>query len=255
MKKINFLSIALLSFFIQLSAADIDQLISDFSGNEWQKVLEAKSSLENMQEEAIPKIIELLDQDKTVKLTKTGDLIYPGASKFYGHGMMVEYAIDQLDVRAGWLLEEMTFMSFGFGLIHDLDENLITNIKQNFREYLSQKLLNELEKMETEEIREKIKEMAIDKAQKWWKEEFEDWNRLDGVIDALNSDNSRRQVLALKYLKSGTSPCSGLSIETYLDELKSRISYLSKSKVSRISEYSIFILNDSDFGFIRIKSN
>jgi hypothetical protein len=235
-------------------ATGIDQLMVEFSGSDWQSVYDAKLKLESMQEAALPNIMALLDQGKSNKLTNTSDLIYPGASKFYGHGMIVDYDIDKLDIRAGWLLEEITFQNFGFSVIHDRDENLMINIRQNFKEFLTQKNMDKFDKMSPDELREEMKKMAIKKAKDWWANESTDWKRLSGIIDALHSDDIRRQILALKYLKSGESPCNGLSIEAYLDELKGRITYLSKSKINRISEYSIYIINDSDFEFIRIKN-
>lgn len=254
MKK-YFIIILLVGFNILcINAIDIDQLISDFSGDDWPTVLKSKYELENMQEIALPQIMELLNQNKEVKLINTNDLIYPGASRFYGHGMMVDYDIDNISIRTGWLLEEITFQNFGFSTIHDRDENLITHIKIDFKEFLSTSYLSKLEKMTPDELREEMRKMAVKKAENWWLNESTDWKRLHGIIDALHSDDSRRQILALQYLKSGESSCKGLTIETYLDELKGRIKYLSKSKIKRISEQAIFILSDNDFEFIRIKT-
>ena len=213
---------------------DVDKLIADFSGDDWPTVLKAKEELENLQEVALSQIIELLDNDKTVKLTNTGDLIYPGAARFYGHGMIVDYDIDQLSIRCGWLLEEITFQNFGFSSIHDREENLMNNVKQSFKEFLNPTTLSKLESLKPVELRNEMKNMAIKKAKEWWMNESNDWTRLKGIIDALHSNDSRRQIIALQYLKSGESRCKGLTIESYLDELKSRITYLSKSKINRI---------------------
>lgn len=51
---------------------------------------------------------------EVVPLTDTMDLIYPGAKTFYGHGYIVNYDLDSLAVRAGWVLESITFQDFGF---------------------------------------------------------------------------------------------------------------------------------------------
>ena len=254
MKKVILAMIIIFSNVVGSYAIDVDKLIRDFSGNDWQTILNAKKELENLEEIALPQIVELLDQDKLVKIQNTGDLIYPGAEKFYGHGIIVDYDIDNLAIRGGWLLEEITFQNFGFSTIHDRDENLMSNIKINFKDFLNEGYLKKLKNMTPDQLRVEMKKMAIKKAKDWWLNESTDWNRLQGIIDALHSDDSRRQILALQYLKSGESKCKGLTIEAYLDELKGRITYLSKSKIKRISEQSIFILNDSDFEFIRIKN-
>lgn len=254
MKKIIIISLFIFSYTVSTYAIDITKLLSDFSGNDWPTVLNAKEELESLEEIALQQIMELLDVDRVVKLMNTGDLIFPGAEKFYGHGMIVNYDIDQLTIRAGWLLEEITFQNFGFSEIHDRDVNLLNNIKSTFKEFLNEAYLKKLEKMSPDDLRLEMKKMAVKKAKNWWLKESTDWNRFQGIIDALHSDDNRRQILALQYLRSGESKCKGLTIETYLDEIKSRITILSKSKITRISEQARFILNDTDFDFIRIKN-
>ena len=255
MKKYS-LTLFLCALFVHFTyTKDVQQLVKDFSGNNWEDVLNAKYELEDYEAKALKDIIVLLDEDKTIKLTNTGDLIYPGAAKFYGHGMIVDYDIDNLIIRAGWLLEEITFENFGFSTIHERDENLDNLIMQNFKDFLTPAYKDKIEKMTADEKRIEMKKMAVKKAKDWYMNESDGWKRLTGIVDALYSDDARRQILALQYLRYDNTKCAGLSIETYLDELKSRIVYLSKSKITRISEQAIYILNDTDFEFIRIKSS
>ena len=110
----------------------IDQAIKNFESNDWVLVSEARTTLEEAGMDALPSLFSLLREDKIVKLTNTGDLIYPGAVKFYGHGEIIDYDIDQLPVRAGWLIEKIAFQNFGFSYIHDLEKNLPDHIKSHF---------------------------------------------------------------------------------------------------------------------------
>ena len=66
----------------------IENLISDFISTDWGKVYKAKDSLLNIGKPSIPYLIKLLDNPKDFrKLENTADLIYPGATEFYGHGL------------------------------------------------------------------------------------------------------------------------------------------------------------------------
>ena len=96
--------------------------------------------------------------------------------------------------------------------------------------------------------------LAIKKAKSWWKTQTQDWNRMQGIIEALHSSDTKRQLFALQYLRNGTTKCNGLTIETYIDQIKERISMLSKSDIKRVAEQAKFILNDTDFEFIKSKS-
>src|SRR5262245_27636996 len=92
----------------------IDELFRDLVASDWQRVEYAKLHLVSRQKEPIPRLIALMSDDARVPLTETGDLIYPGAKEFYGHGFIVDYDLDVLAVRAGWVLEDLTFQDFGF---------------------------------------------------------------------------------------------------------------------------------------------
>ena len=92
----------------------LDSLFASFKQSSFGRVNTAKRVLENCQKEIITHLIDLLEDTSFVKLTGTADLIYPGAAKFYGHGPIINYDIDWISVRAGWLLEDLTFMDFGY---------------------------------------------------------------------------------------------------------------------------------------------
>ena len=92
----------------------VDKDLGAFVRPAWGDVLGAKTRLEAVEAAAIPALIDLAFREDRVPLEDTGDLIYPGARFFYGHGELVDYELDILAARAGWLLEDLTFQDFGF---------------------------------------------------------------------------------------------------------------------------------------------
>lgn len=230
-------------------------VIEEFSGTKWEEVSKARLQLENMQSEAIPLLMEMLDLKVEAELVETGDLIYPGAKKFYGHGEIIEYDIDKLYIRAGWILEKITFHNFGFSYIHDRDEMLMDHLKKNFAPYLTGNYdADKLEKAGYIEQRLAISELAVIKAKEWAEDNYHDkWNRLDALKEALESKDEVRQVSALQYLRNSTAACKGLSVEAFNKHIKPAVSELSRHKTRRISEQALFIINDKDYAFIKIK--
>jgi hypothetical protein len=257
MKKINILLFTFLSLGLSLNLraqADIDQLINDFLSDDWQKVTEAKDKLENYEEKAIPKIIVALDNSAIIKLKNTGTLIYPGAEKVYGYGQMVDYDIDKIAVRAGWLLEEISFNNFGFTGVHQPDENLVSFIKLTFPDYYNNSTNRKLlETSSVPEVRKIILQLSIRKAKAWWKDESVGWNRLNALVDALKSFDEKRQVKALFYIRNGDTKCTGLTKDYYIDNISKEIVRLSASDTQRISEHAKLILFDTKFVWLEPK--
>jgi hypothetical protein len=242
----------ILASFIQ--EISIDALLRDFKSNDWPTVLDAKEKLENMEEKSIPDLINMLGVKSFVKLTNTGDLIYPGAEKFYGRGQIIEYDIDDMIVRAGWLLEEITFQNFGFSGVHIQEDRLINFIKINFPGYYNDPgNRKKLDKCSVPEKRRIIKDLSVKEAKEWWDEESGRWNRLDALVDALKSDDEKRQVKALFYLRNGKTKCTGLTEEYYEDNIKSIVLELSKVQTKRVSEHAKLILLDVNYEWLKIK--
>jgi hypothetical protein len=102
----------------------INQLIRDFLSTDWPTVLAAKEKIENLGQAGIPDVIAVMNDCRMHELQNTGDLIFPGAEKYLGHGQIIDYDIDDICVRAGWLLEDLTFRNFGFTGIHLPDDEL-----------------------------------------------------------------------------------------------------------------------------------
>lgn len=257
MRKVQIIFFALLSTSLTLNIlaqADIDQLINDFKSDDWIKVRDTKLKLENLEEKSIPKIITLLDNSTSVKLKNTGTLIYPGAEKVYGHGQIVDYDMDKIAVRAGWLLEEISFNNFGFAGIHLPDENLIGFIKLTFPDYYNNSSNRKLLEASTiADLRLTIKKLSIQKAKAWWKNESSGWNRLDALVSALKSFDEKRQVKALFYIRNGETKCSGLNKDYYIENIAKEIVKLSSSDTQRISEHAKLILFDTKFSWLDLK--
>lgn len=232
----------------------VDELIKDFQSNDWPTVIKAKENLENLEGKSIPELMNLLDSCSINKLQNTGDLIYPGAEKFYGHGQIIDYDIDDMCIRAGWLLEEISFQKFGFDGVHIQEDRLISYIKYNFPDYYNSKdNKDKLEKSTTPEKRSLIKDLSIKKAQDWWKKESKDWNRLNALVDALKSDDEKRQVKALFYIRNGRTQCTGLTKSYYEKNIHGIINELSKVQTKRVSEHAKLILLDMNYEWLKIK--
>jgi hypothetical protein len=232
----------------------VDTLLKEFQSNDWSTVLKAKENLENLEGKAIPELMNLLSSSSFVKLQNTGDLIYPGAEKFYGHGQIIDYSIDDIAIRAGWLLEEITFQRFGFDGVHIQEDRLNNFIKYNFSGYYnSPGNKDKLENISTSEKRNLIKDISIKKAIEWWEKESKNWNRLDALVSALKSDDEKRQVKALFYIRNGRTQCTGLTKSYYKKKIHHIVSELSKVQIKRVSEHAKLILLDTGYEWLKMK--
>lgn len=251
-----FLAVSVLVFIaLKLDAqADVTNLLKDFTSSDWKVVRTAKTELENLESAAIPELLKMLDSPEVVKLTNTGSLIYPGATKFYGYGQMIEYDIDRLAVRAGWLLEDITFMNFGFSGCHLAPEDQINFIKITFPEYYNNS--NNRKKLESSSEKERgeiIFKLSVRNAKEWWAEEGDHWTRLQALVNALRSFDEKRQVKALFYMRNGETKCTGLTKEYYFENIAKEVVRLSSSDTQRVSEHSLNILSDTKLQWLENK--
>ncbi len=166
---------------------------------DWPKVVQAARSLEGRQEHAIPNLLKLMDREEKVKLVHTADLIYPGADKFYGHGLMIDYDLDWLPARAGWVLETITFQDFGF------------------RQARTQAQ----------------RQAAAQKARAWWVKQ-KGWKRGPALVEALRSKSVVRQEQALGYLRYPTGPCRGVDPRYYQDVILPAVRQLSSAQAKSL---------------------
>lgn len=188
---------------------------------DWPTVYRAAEELEALGGEAIPDLLQLMGDDRKVKLTGTADLIYPGADRFYGHGYVVNYDLDWLPVRAGWVLERITFKSFGFREQGDVPRRKLTA-----------------------EERLEARRKASDRARTWWAGQGS-WQRRDALLEALRSTDSEREQLALEYLRFGKTPCAGLDEPFYRQQLRPEIERLSKSGNRAVQAQATHLLKDA----------
>ena len=232
----------------------MQQLVNDFLSADWPTVLSAKEKMENTGEDCIDDLINMMNDCRVNKLQNTGDLIFPGAEKYFGHGQIIDYDIDDICVRAGWLLEDLTFLNFGFSGIHLPDNELEGFISGNFPEYFNNPSnRTHLEELTASGERTLIRKLSIEKAKNWWNSASQGWNRLDALHEALNSQDEKCQVKALFYLRNGRTRCEGLTEKYYRTHLESIIKKLAKVKLGRVSENAKLIMLDSDFDWLSIK--
>lgn len=243
------------SLFAGIYAQDKKQLMEDFVSTDWKKIKAAKTSLENMQGEIMPDLIKLLDKTEKVKLENAGSLIYPGAEKFFGHGQILDYDVDYLTIRAGWLIEELSFNNFGFSGIHLPEDMMINHIKLTFPEYYNNSAnRNKLENASYSALRKIAQEQAVRAVSDWWISENMQFSRLNELVEALKSFDEKRQVKALFYMRNGNTKCDGLTKEYYYEEIAKEIVRLSGSDVKRIAEHAKLILLDSKLEWLDMKT-
>ena len=218
---------------IEKATPELQKHLENFVDSEWGKVYIAKDTLMMIEKDAIPHLIGLMkDEKRFVKLKNTADLIYPGATEYYGHGWFIPYDLDWISIRAGWALEELTFQNFGFIENSITEVDLIQLHKDNYEEYIKTGKQNVNFKRESF----KILSQSIENATNWWIENKDEWTNLKAVKDALYSDDVSRQMDALQHLRYPNYDSKGLTEEYYEKELKPRVEELYLSDDEDIAE-------------------
>jgi hypothetical protein len=232
----------------------LGQLMHDFLSTDWPTVLTAKEKIENLGPAGIEDIIAVMNDCRVHELQNTGDLIFPGAEKYFGHGQIIDYDIDDICVRAGWLLEDLTFMNFGFTGIHLPDAELSDFIVHNFPEYNSIPAnQRQMQELSVTGKRKLIRTLSIERVKSWWKTAAAGWTRLEALEEALNSNDEKCQVKALFYMRNGKTSCRGLNEQFYKSNLEPVIMKLSKVETGRVSENAKLVMLDSDFDWLALK--
>jgi hypothetical protein len=204
----------------------IRSLFAVFRQNHYIHGEKAKGELESFQGEIIPQLLALLNDSSFERMDNTLDLLYPGAGVVNAwHGGRLDYAIDYAAVRAGWLLEDLTFQNFGYTTfevpaqsysLSDLLGNILGCVD---RPKSKESLLRE----DTVWMRAKQREQRNQFAQtarEWWQNTPKPWRRTEAIKEALQSDDVRRQNAALNYLWEGKTKCDGLTPVVYEAEIK-----------------------------------
>jgi hypothetical protein len=223
-----------------------------FASPSWHRVGQAKGKLESRQAAAIPALIEMAFREDRVALQDTFDLIYPGATKFYGHGYIVDYDLDRLSARAGWLLEEVTFQDFGFAASLISKQQLLEQTLKGKRDVPFSEVVPTTGKPSG--AKPSGTRAAAERARKWWQANSKTWNRFDALKEALRSDNSARQVKALGWLRYGTTACESLSPARYQKELRPLVEIVARKGSPAAREQAKYLLDDSENFWWRYKT-
>ncbi len=215
----------------------------------YEKIYPSKMKLENYQKDIISQLIELLNDTSFVKLTGTADLIYPGAKKFYGHGHFIPYDMDWISVRAGWLLEDLTFMDFGYKTSGVNDTTLFKLMKENYNEYLKKGTYDlEWKNKPTREKLIEFRKILAQKAKGWWQTNQTNWTRLSAIKDALQSDDENRLGEVLQFLRYGETKCDNLDSNVYLSDIKLLVVSLKQTKHQSMKEQvDLLLIENLDY--------
>ena len=222
-------------------ALSVDTLIADLRSAEWGKVHEAANRLVSLEGEAVPALLPLLDSHDVVQLINTADLIYPGAETFYGHGYVVDYALDSLAVRAGWVLESMTFQDFGFRSGTITEDKLFQATRAHPGDM-------PLERAAGPQPKPEPIAAAAERARQWWARSGQGWTRYKGLLAALDGDDVRQQADALIWLRSGVTDCAGLDERVYGSQVKPRVRKLAASPDATVKSQAEYLLKEGPFG-------
>ena len=218
---------------------DYPELIADFTSSEWGKVYKAKDSLLNIGKSVIPDLIKLMNNPKTFnKLENTADLIYPGATAFYGHGWLIDYDLDWVAIRAGWAMENLTSQHFGFTENVITEKELMDLHKKDYAKYIESGIHN------VNFERQKFKELdvIIKKATDWWNNNQDDWTPLSGLKEAIFSDDINRQLDAIQQMRFTRFKIRGYNQEWFDREIKARIIELNKSNDEELKLQTGYLL-------------
>ena len=176
------------------AARMVPSIIDLLKSSDCWTVQRAKFLLIAYDRKAVPALIRLLDGRQRVKLRDTADFWYIDGGESVGHGIYAPYRLDLIAVRAGWVLEELTFCDFGFSEPWRDDQADDTEIESNLH-------------------------AAKENVSKWCGR-FDEWNRLCGLRDALRSHSKTRQLAALQWLRRREPPIDGFD-DSYMErELK-----------------------------------
>ena len=201
-------------------ASALEQRLLAFTDADFDSVYRAYLELQADPDRAIPALVSLLDRTDRVPLRNTADLIYPGATRFYGHGWAVNYDIDWIADRAGWVLEELAFQDFGYA--------------------------GEWRSIAVDEPAAHARHRAAGaRARAWW-EAGVAVRRWDALLAALDSDSARRRGDALSYLASHCRepPIPGLDERTARRALLPRMRRIARSGRRAEREYARDVLAD-----------
>lgn len=198
-------------------------------GSNWFDVYEAAQKVEQGGRGSIVSLLEMMDDERYIPLEGTADLIYPGGKDFFGHGHMVDYPLNWLPTRAGWVLENITFEDFGFSVSSEERDRIWQLMGPMRARGDSEDQLDAFVKSDqlAKVVPRARNSRALAKA--WWSRHENDWTRFRGIQNALNSDSAIRQYRALAFLRDTGNICEGLTLESFRKKLLARTVTLARS--------------------------
>lgn len=223
----------------------VDRFVRQLVQADFKAVRQAKDSLLTYQRAAIPPLLTLLRDTSFVKLENTADLIYPGATTFYGHGGVVCYDIDWVCVRAAWVLEQLTFQDFGYQ-DRDITEQKLLALSQKEYQPAARKGFQPLDVApKTPKGRlTRYRAVLADSVVRWWQMQQPEWTKYQALKAALASSNEARQAAAIHYLRFEKNTCAGLTTAVYEVELKPLLLRIQQS-ASRAAKQASYLLDEA----------
>ncbi len=241
--KVIFLAIMLITSVSSFSQKNnVDSLLQAFNSKDFDEAIwDAKLELEKKQKEIIPVLIQLLQSTEYSKLYYSTQLMYPGTKRYIEEGYKVQtipYELDWISIRAGWLIEELTFKDFGF---RSTAVNIpsIDDIKLNNRIEMNEKIytLNWQNRQPNEQIIEKRKLLA-EQVANWWEQNKTSWTRVSAIKTALQSNNEFCITKALDFMSDYSSykgSCDNYD-KLFYKEIRPLIVLLKHSLIKSIPE-------------------
>jgi hypothetical protein len=216
-------------------AQEIDQYIEQLKGLRFNHdIRDAKDSLSNFQQLALPKLIFLLYSSTRLN-TDPGDpytILATGHYKGPNKVSIIPYNFDWLSIRAGYVIESLTFINFGYASPYKISENGNGSFKITWN------------KIATAESLKKDRKIMADKVAAWWKKNSTTWSRFNALKTALKSKDQETVTRGVDFIFGGETKCDGFTKESYEKELKPLLqnllntsdTYL-KGRIDHIFEY------------------
>jgi hypothetical protein len=216
-------------------AKEIDQLIGRLKGLRFNNdIKDASNGLSSYQQLALPKLISLL-YDPTRLDTDPGDpytVLATGNYNGYNKIAIIPYNFDWLSIRAGYVIESMTFIDFGYSSSIKITDNKNGNIKLTWN------------KIATAESLKKDRKNLADKVTNWWQINKATWSRFNALKTALQSKDKAYVTRGVDFIYYGETKCDGFTKERFEKELKPLLKALLnttdkelKNKLEHIFEY------------------
>ncbi len=218
----------------------LDSLLNAFKSKDFDEVvLNAKIALEQKQKEAIPALIQLLQSTEYAKLYYSEALMYPGTKRvIFENEIVIPYELDWISIRAGWLLEELTFKDFGYRST-ELDSELFEEIKRNNEIETNEKIYTiDWKNRQTKEQIIQSRKKQAEQVAIWWEQNKASWSRVSALKTALQSNNEYCITKALNFMakyKSDKNNCDNF-FALYKSEIRPHIVLLKHSLIKSMPE-------------------